>query len=182
MTLPQLFTKYGSDKDPKGHDYGKFYMDIIPPDVHSILEIGVLGGASIQAYGEYYPNCKIYGMDLFTEYPIPSIDGVEWFKGNQLDHDLLYHIRNDIRPQVIIEDASHNCIDHWVTMFSLISSCQIYFIEDLHTCNESFYRQGLTFEQTVLGSMINNTFPFKFILRNDHKIAAIYANTPPLPH
>lgn len=175
MTLDQLFIKYGSDKSSLGHNYSTFYTDVIPADVTSILEIGVKDGASIQAFRDYYPNAKIYGLDLFTNGQ-PVIEGVTLLKGNQLDHSLLYHIRNDIKPDVIVEDCSHNCADHWVTLFSTIPSTRAYIIEDLHTCEEVFYQQGLRYSQTVLGAMIENKFPFRHILRPDNKIAAIYAN------
>lgn len=172
-TLDELAIKYNSDKSSNGHNYMPFYRDILPPDPTSILEIGILKGASMMVWREYFPETKLYGLDLFQADPVPDIEGASWFKGSQCDEHILYHIRNDIRPQIIIEDASHNCIAHWVTLYSLISCCEIYIIEDLHTCEQEFYRQGLSFEQTVLGSMKSGTFPFRHNLYND-KIAAIY--------
>lgn len=171
MNLTHLFNKHGSDKHQ--HGYGKFYETHLPPQVNSLLEIGVLRGHSINAWKEAYPAAQIMGLDLFQEHPVPTIDGVKFFKGNQLDFEVLENIRNNIKPQVIIEDGSHNCIDHWVTMFSLISSCELYFIEDLHTCQEEFYRQGLTFDQTILGAMLDERLPFKYTLSADMKIAVI---------
>ncbi len=174
MTLDELAIKYGSDKSSLGHGYMNFYANTLPEEVSSIMEIGVLKGASVNLWREAYPLAKIYGVDLFEENPIPEIDGVEFLKGNQLDHELLYHIRNNIKPQIIIEDSSHNCIDHWVTMFSLISCCELYIIEDLHTCREPFYQQGLPFEATILGAIKSNTFPLKFALSNNEKIVSIW--------
>lgn len=173
MTLDELAIKYNSDKSSKGHGYMDFYTNILPENPTSILEIGILKGASMQVWKEYFPGTKLFGLDLFEADPIPDIEGVSWFKGSQCDEHILYHIRNDIKPQVIIEDASHNCISHWVSLFSLISCCEIYIIEDLHTCENSFYMQGLEFEHTVLGAMQANKFPFKFKL-TDNKIAAIW--------
>jgi len=174
MNLDELAIKYGSDKSSLGHGYMNFYSNTLPDNISSIMEIGVLKGASINVWKEAYPEANIWGVDLFEENPIPEIDGVNFLKGNQLDHELLYHIRNDIKPQIIIEDCSHNCIDHWVTMFSLISCCELYIIEDLHTCTEVFYRQGLPFESTILGAIKNNTFPFKFALSFNEKIVSIW--------
>lgn len=172
-TLDELAIKYNSDKSSLGHNYMPFYERILPENPASILEIGILKGNSMRVWKEYFPDSKLFGLDLFQADPIPDIEGVSWFKGSQSDEHILYHIRNDIRPQIIIEDASHNCISHWVTLFSLISCCEIYIIEDLHTCEQEFYRQGLTFDQTVLGSIKSGTFPFGYNLYND-KIAAIY--------
>lgn len=173
MTLDELAVKYNSDKSSHGHNYMPFYRDILPPDPTSILEIGILKGASMMVWKEYFPETKLYGLDLFEADPVPDIEGVSWLKGSQSDEHILYHIRNDIRPQIVIEDASHNCIAHWVSLYSLISCCEIYIIEDLHTCEQEFYRQGLGFDQTVLGSIKSGTFPFRHHLYND-KIAAIY--------
>lgn len=174
MTLEEIANKHTSDK--LGHGYFPFYDKWMPKEPRSILEIGVKEGESIKIWKEAYPNAAIYGMDLFMEFPIPAIDGVSFIKGDQLNNDLLYHIRNDIRPQIIIEDASHCGINHWVTLISLIPSCEMYFIEDLFTCRDDFFRQELTFEQTVLGAMLAGKFPFEFILSEDEKIALIKNN------
>ena len=171
MNLTHLFNKHASDKFT--HGYGKFYEQHMPAKVNSLLEIGVLRGHSINAWKEAYPDAAIHGLDLFMENPVPTIEGVRFWKGNQLDYEVLENLRNNIKPQVIIDDGSHNCIDHWVTLFSLVPACEYYFIEDLHTCNEEFYRQGLKFEQTVLGAMVSGNFPFSYTLSQDQKIAII---------
>lgn len=171
MNLTHLFNKHGSDKHQ--HGYGKFYEQHMPANVTSLLEIGVLRGHSINAWKEAYPEAKIIGLDLFIEHKEPSIEGVQWFKGNQLDYLVLENIRNNIKPQIIIDDGSHNCIDHWVTMFSLIPSCEYYFIEDLHTCEEEFYRQGLLYEQTIQAAILNEELPFQCTISQDKKIAVI---------
>lgn len=174
QTLDELAIKFNTDKSSLNHNYMPFYEQVLPGYPHSILEIGVLKGASMRLWREAFPEVNLYGLDLFEEYPVPDIEGVTFIKGGQCDEHILYHIRNDIKPQVIIEDASHNCIFHWVTLFSLIPCCEMYIIEDLHTCHLELYQQGLKFEQTVLGCMKAGTFPFRFNLYND-KIAVIYA-------
>lgn len=174
QTLDELAIKFNTDKSSLNHNYMDFYERILPGKPRSILEIGVLKGSSIKMWKEAYPEAALYGLDLFEEYPVPDIGGVTFLKGSQCDENVLYHIRNDIKPQVIVEDASHNCIFHWVTLFSLIPSCEMYIIEDLHTCQDEFFRQGLAFNQTVLGSMLSGGFPFRFELYQN-KIAVIYA-------
>lgn len=173
MTLDQLAKRYGTDKSSMGHDYMPFYERILPKNPKSIMEIGVYKGASMKVWRDYFPDTQLYGLDLFAKKDFPDIEGVQWFKGNQSDEYILEHIRYNIKPQVIIEDASHNCIAHWVTLFSLISCCEIYIIEDLHTCSDTPYMQGLKFEQTVLGAIKTGKFPFRYDLHND-KIVAIY--------
>lgn len=171
MNLTHLFNKHGSDKHQ--HGYGAFYQEHLPAQVRSLLEVGVLRGHSMNAWKEAFPNAALYGLDLFIENPIPNIDGVKFFKGNQLDYELLYHIRNDVKPQVIVDDGSHNSGDMWVTMITLIGCCEYYFIEDLACCRDPFWRQGLTFDQTILGAMLNERFPFSYTLSADQKIAVV---------
>lgn len=172
MNLKHLAQKHGTDKFD--HGYMPFYEKHLPSQVNSLLEIGVKQGASMRVWREAYPKAALYGMDLFQEFSQPDIEGVHWIKGNQLDHELLYTIRNTTKPQVIIDDASHNSRDQWVTLLSLIDSCEYYFIEDLHCCTFELYRQGLSFEHTILGTMQVGTFPFNFTLSEDQKIAVIF--------
>lgn len=171
MNLTHLFNKHGSDKH--GHGYGKFYEQHLPETVRSLLEIGILRGHSINAWKEAYPSAKLFGLDLFIEHKMPDIEGVQFFKGNQLDYLILENIRMNIRPQIIIEDGSHNSRDQWVTMISLIDNCEYYFVEDLHCCKDQSYRQDLAFEHTMLGAMLSEKFPFSYTLSQDQKIAVI---------
>src|SRR5690349_7888933 len=101
MTLDELAIKYGSDKSSKEHGYMNFYENILPKSPTSILEIGILKGASMRVWKDYFPEAKLFGLDLFAENPIPEIEGISWFKGSQSDEDILYMIRNNIKPQVI---------------------------------------------------------------------------------
>ena len=147
-TLNTLFNKYQSDKEK--HGYATFYETWLQNDPPKILiEFGVREGASLKAWREYFPETKIIGVDLFAEAPMPVIEGVELIKGNQLDHELLYHIRNDIRPDVVIDDCSHNSRDQIVTFYSLFTQDMKYFVEDVHCMDEEFYRQGLPREMCL---------------------------------
>lgn len=168
--IQAAFEKHGSDKAI--HGYAQFYADHLPENPKSILEIGVKEGASIKAWKELFPEAIIHGLDLFAEFEIPQIEGAYFWKGNQLDYRILEQLRK-LEFDVIVEDSSHNCRDHWLTLYALIDSCKSYFIEDLHTCREPFYQQGLNFEHTVLGSIHSGKFPFHHALHND-KIVSIW--------
>jgi hypothetical protein len=152
--------------------YAKHLSEI---DISSLLEIGCEKGLSIKMWKEILPTVSISCIDLFMEHPVPDIPGVEFIKGNQLDHELLYNLRNNLRFDVIIDDGSHNSRDQLVTFWSLVGTSRLYVVEDLHCCNDELYRQGLPFEKTMLGQMQNGTFPFVHHLY-DNKIAFIYAD------
>lgn len=172
MTLTELATKYNTDK--LQHGYLPFYEAHLPKNPRRILEIGVDTGASIRMWREYFPEAEIHGLDLFADKPIPEIEGVTFWKGSQTDTAILEQLAR-LEFDVIIEDASHGCRNHWITLFGLIDSCKQYYIEDLHTCGDSFWRQGLSYENTVLGMIKTDRFPFNHVLDND-KIVLIYAN------
>lgn len=169
-TLAELAFMYNTDK--ASHGYMDFYEKHLPSNPKKLLEIGVKTGASIEMWQKYFPDCEIQGLDLFQEFDKPSIQNVKWWKGSQTDQYVLEQIRRE-HYDCIIEDASHNCINHWVTLFSIIGCCDLYFIEDLFTCKDEYFRQGLNFEDTVLGKMQSGQFPFNFILHED-KIAMIW--------
>ncbi len=161
--------------DKIAHGYMERYAKHLPETVTSILEIGCERGASIRMWKYLFPDANITSMDLFQEFAIPDIEGVEFIQGNQLDHELLYHLRNHRSFDVIIDDGSHNSRDQLVTFWSLVCISPLYVVEDLHCCNDELYRQGLPFERTMLGQMQAGTFPFRHYLY-DNKIAFIYAD------
>lgn len=138
-TLYDLAVKYQSDKAE--HGYCPFYEQTLPQKPKKLLEIGVLKGASIRMWKEYFPDCEIHGLDLFQENPIPDIPGSVWHKGNQCDYLLLEQLRNE-GFDVIIDDGSHNSRDQMMTFFGLFNG-KHYYIEDIHCADEEFYRQGL---------------------------------------
>ncbi len=168
--LSELARKYSSDKSD--HNYMPYYEKHLPKDCRSLLEIGVKEGASMRMWREFFPNTELWGMDLFIEFPEPTDIDANWIKGNQCDHEILYNIRHHVQPQVILDDGSHNVPDQLVSFFSLAGCCELYIIEDLHTSNDPFYRQGLPFELTPLGMMKSGKFPLPFDLYDD-KIAFI---------
>lgn len=151
MNLEALAIKYGTDK--LGHGYIPFYEKYLPKEPKRILEIGVKEGRSLAMWSEYFPNAKVYGLDLFGE---TTLSDVQLFidmhikgecqntilvKGNQCDWRVLEELRK-IDFDVIIDDGSHNSRDQMMTFFGLFNG-KHYFIEDLHCSAEEFYSQGL---------------------------------------
>lgn len=141
MTLDELSIKYGTDKGSIKHRYMPFYERYLPKHPKKILEIGVLHGASIRMWKEYFPDTEIHGLDIFGENPIPDIEGVIWHKGNQCDWLLLDALRHE-DFDVIIDDGSHGSRDQLITFFGLFNGKQ-YYIEDIHCADQEFYSQGL---------------------------------------
>lgn len=141
MTLDELSIKYGTDKGSIKHRYMPFYEQHLPKNPKKMLEIGVLHGASILMWREYFPDTEIHGLDIFEDNPIPDIEGVIWHKGNQCDWQLLDALRHE-DFDVIIDDGSHGSRDQLITFFGLFNGKQ-YYIEDIHCADQEFYSQGL---------------------------------------
>lgn len=68
MTLDELSVKYGTDKGSLKHNYMPFYEKHLPKNPKKILEIGVLKGASLAMWSEYFPEAIIHGLDLFSDH------------------------------------------------------------------------------------------------------------------
>ena len=73
LSLENLFTKYGSDKASfwteknNGHGYTKFYLKHLEKLKYkklNILEIGSFAGASAAAFSKFFPNAKIFCLDI----------------------------------------------------------------------------------------------------------------------
>jgi len=123
-TLCELLIRHGSDKwhtDPtKGHSYGPFYDKLFAPrrhTTHAVLELGVLGGASLRAWRDYFTDCHVTGLDIN---PQPKD---EWMisihKCDVTKKDELDAVLGNKKFSVGIDDASH-WADHQVTSFELL--------------------------------------------------------------
>lgn len=149
MNLNDLAIKYGSDKSD--HNYCPFYEKHLPKNPRKILEIGVLKGASLAMWAEYFPDAEIHGLDLFAENSETEIEAylrdelgfknIILHKGNQCNWLLLEVLRNE-DFDIIIDDGSHNSRDQMMTFFGLYNGKQ-YYIEDIQCNEEEFYSQGL---------------------------------------
>ena len=142
--LKELFDKYNCDKSAK-HNYHKLYEPLFAKrkdDPINFLEIGVFKGASTAAIHEYFPNAKIYGLDIFERVKPEDIDilkddRVEWLKGNSLDPSITSAIEAKwpgIKFDFILDDGAHWPEANKKTMENLIQFLAkdgIYIIEDV---------------------------------------------------
>jgi hypothetical protein len=165
------FSMCGTDKYE--HGYAPFYKTHLPDNPRTIIEIGVKEGASIRAWKEIYPDALIVGVDLFEEDRAPDIPGAIFIKGDATDPKVLHTLRK-FQADVIIDDGSHNSRDQMITFFGLYSgNGQKYFIEDLHCCDEEFYRQGLPVDYTAKHLFSSMVFGPNSQLGHNGKIVVI---------
>jgi demethylmacrocin O-methyltransferase len=161
--LDSLFTKYGTDKSSKGHNFAGVYHEALHAIRHkakAILEIGIFGttpenaGASLKAWAEYFPNAHIYGVDLFDysflnsgrittivadQGIISDLEGIIVTTGSSLD--------------LIIDDGSHLMHHQQIAfgyLFRHLRPGGYYIIEDLHTAYHDISNPTDTQYNTVL--------------------------------
>jgi len=141
--LSSLADKYGADKNDAGHGYISTY-DFWLKDrkIDSMLEIGFGPGASPRMWREYYPDSKIYIMELFGKefentWKSPKTDnvGVDMIIGDATLPETWTNVPFEL--DMIIDDASHlpnDQINALIYGLSHLKSKGIYIIEDVY-CN-----------------------------------------------
>jgi hypothetical protein len=131
MRLTALAAKYGTDKLANG--YMPVYERHLPEEVTSILEIGVLGGASLRMWSEFFPQARVWGLDIDPSCKKHENRRVKVRIGSQSDAGVLAALAEEAGGfDVVIDDGSH------VNALTLASfkdlwphTRQTYFIEDL---------------------------------------------------
>jgi hypothetical protein len=147
--LEQLARYYGSDIVE--HNYIPHIAKYLPEKIFSLLEVGVLNGASARMFDDFYDNePEIHLIDLFAEHghmtPRQARKlGFVPFVGSQSDVELLRSLPTAY--EIISEDASHNCHDQLITFKELfwgkLRQGGVYFLQDAHTSKDEFYYGGL---------------------------------------
>ena len=141
-TLKELFLKH---KCTKGIDLG--YDEIYESDFKklrnepiNILEIGVDQGRSIAVWLDYFPNAKIYAMDIFVRMHESHI---KVLKDNRVQHLKIDSTDPDVHNRVaqwktkfdiIIDDGRHTPEANALTFKSVVPFLKtngIYYIEDI---------------------------------------------------
>lgn len=112
--------------------------------VKTVLEIGVLKGASLAMWERYFPNANIYGIDIHT---YPEHPGGVWrervrtFEADQSNPEDLRRVANAIGLSIdfVSDDGSHKTSDQLTsleTLFPFLSPGGIYVIEDIQAIGD----------------------------------------------
>jgi cephalosporin hydroxylase len=147
LSLEELGRNYRTDK--VDHGFLPFYercFKNIRYDVKNVLEIGVLFGASIRMWADYFPNATIQGIENEQDEKIPNFNNPRIIinKIDQRKKDQLEVFRNSVNTEfdIIIDDGSHFHAHQQLTLemlFPLVKSGGFYGIEDLHSKNADVY-------------------------------------------
>lgn len=138
-TLNRIGLKYNTDKAFL-HNFCNFYEQNLNKEVYKLWEIGVLDGASLQMWSEYYPNAEITGFDIEDKSSLKLCNNVNVKLLDQGNKEQLERLANENKDiDIIIDDGSH-IINHQIMTFEILfnslKSGGQYIIEDLHTSTD----------------------------------------------
>ncbi len=143
--LARLAAAFESDKEG-GHHYTRHYQHHFGPlqyEKLNVLEIGIggyefpnSGGASLRMWKAYFPNSRIFGLDIYDK-SYHDDHRIKTFKGSQVDEEFLKKVAEEIGTiDIIIDDGSHlneHIIKTFKILFPLLGPNGIYAVEDLQT-------------------------------------------------
>ena len=140
LSLDAIGLKHGTDKASVGHDYLNYYERLFAPlrsRPLTILEIGVLNGASLRTWREYFPNARIIGADIEPFARRFGQTGIEVEYMDQSNLEDLVRVASKYQPfDIVVEDGSHRW-EHQITtlktLFPFVRPGGLYVVEDLQT-------------------------------------------------
>ena len=139
-SLDQIGLKHGTDKASSEHGYLAFYEHFFSSFRYkeiTILELGILNGASLKTWQEYFPSARIVGADINPatkrfETVRAAVELLDQSNIEELTRLALKHGPFDI----VIDDGSH-VWDHQITslrtLFPFVRHDGLYVVEDLQT-------------------------------------------------
>lgn len=143
----------GAGTDKSRHSYKNIsYLDIYEKffsqkrlDVKVFVEIGVLNGASVKVWENYFPNAIIYGIDINPECKKFETDRIKIIIGDQNDDAFLEQLSKDIpNIDILLDDGSH-ITNHQIKTFNHlyknVNENGLYIIEDLRNSYEEFFNE-----------------------------------------
>jgi len=134
-TLKEIAESTQTDK-LTAHSYIPVYERFLQPmrqEPIRLLEIGVLRGASIHMWLEYFPNAQVVGMDIEPRHVLTH-ERYNQIHCSQSDINRVPTLFPFDHFDVIIDDGSHFAEDNILTLHMLWPALKpngLYFIEDL---------------------------------------------------
>lgn len=151
--LCDIAYKYGTDKCPQvSHNYTPFYHELLSDrrySINKVLELGIgeavyrshmnhpapVLGASLKMWRDYFPNARIYGVDISEEAMFDD-ERIQTFKADATSQEDLSLLIKEIGDNIdlIVDDASHKTNDQILTcrlLMGLVRGGVTYVIEDV---------------------------------------------------
>lgn len=128
-----------TDKGPSQHNYTELYERLFlqwKNDPITIFEIGVANGGSLTMWQEYFPQARIFAVDIEAKQQFDNAR-VKTFIGDQANREQLKTaIEAAGNPHILIDDGGHTMEQQQVSLgflFRYVRPGGYYVIEDVHT-------------------------------------------------
>lgn len=155
-SLEELNLIHKTDKGV-AHKYLPFYENVFSTkrfENLKILEIGVLFGASLKLWNDYFPNSTIFGIDDFShktgqdfysfrplikEEVLKEFSEFDRIKVIELDsqnYEKVHEMFNNVVFDIIIDDGNHSLnfqMKTFENFYSLLSENGVYICEDVQS-------------------------------------------------
>lgn|SRR5437868_4828117 len=144
--LSWLASLHGTDKRAHAHNYVSLYeqhLGHLRRRPIALLEIGVLGGASLRMWRDFFFKSTLTGLDINAVYV--TLPATTLVQGDQSDPDVLKQVREGGPFDVIIDDGSHvgaHIEASFHALFPELRGGGFYVIEDMQTAYRSDYGGG----------------------------------------
>ncbi|HVO09284.1 MAG TPA: class I SAM-dependent methyltransferase [Vicinamibacteria bacterium] len=144
--LTALADEWGTDKGTRGHHYTEVYDRFFSPirqDARKVLEIGVLKGASLRMWRDYFPHAMVYGIDIEDTSSVNS-DRIRTYVADQANRKQLQAFLDAAGSDfdLILDDGGHTMEQQQVSfgyLFRHVKPGGYYVIEDVHTSLYALY-------------------------------------------
>jgi hypothetical protein len=131
----------------EAHGFIELYEHIFFPLKNSpikILEIEIGAGGSLRVWRKYFPEAKIYGIDILEKSPFDP-ERIKTFVAEQANRDQLKAFINKYGGDfdIVIDDGGHPMNQQQISLgflFKYVKSNGYYIIENIHTSFPTYYR------------------------------------------
>jgi FKBP-type peptidyl-prolyl cis-trans isomerase 2 len=149
--LDELAIRYGTDKSSRMHNYTDRYFkyfNALREKPLRIVEIGVASGRSLKMWEDFFPNAKLFAIDVNPQCAMFADERSDIYIGDQSNEDFLKSFAKETGGNfdIIIDDGGHMMsqqITSFKILFPHLSPNGIYVIEDLHTSYSSGFGGGM---------------------------------------
>jgi trans-aconitate methyltransferase len=135
MDLETLFAQYGTDKGTALHHYHTAYEEVCAGrEIRAVLEIGVLTGASLQAWAARWPEAEVYGIDINPSAKAPEHPRIHVLHADATKPEAVWLLPPQLGFDLIVDDASHEIKDQLATFtlfLPVLAATGVYVIEDI---------------------------------------------------
>jgi SAM-dependent methyltransferase len=144
--LDQIGLRNGTDKASDRNDFLRFYEPFLQSfrlEPVRVLEIGVLGGASVRTWRDYFPYGEIIGVDINPDAKTNAGQRISIELADQSRQDDMDRIAALGPFDLVIDDGSHvweHQIRAFRTLMKVVKPGGLFILEDLDTSYGRYLR------------------------------------------